>query len=486
VGTTKRGKGTKLMALADASGLPLGVHAASASPHEVTLVEATLAASCAGENPERLIGDRAYDSDPLDEALAERGIEMIAPHRRNRKKLRTQDGRKLRRYKRRWKMERLFAWLGNFLYGIKRALEIDGVPPPGNANKGGEYWHASYLRNVVLDDVYTPYPYKEIEPLVTSEVAAKLDRSKRYGIYWFNRTRTTRKRVSTNGAEGREYKWRYFVHKNPREQWIAIPIPEAGIPRELVEAAREMIHDNRQQASTGRRFWQIPSGTVRCSGCGTCMTKYASAAGGRIYSYYRCARLARLGKDSCPSLEGYRSRKNHRAEHVERLVWEFVSDLMKDPARLRDDLERMIELEKNGAHGDPEIESKAWLDKLAELDRMRQGFQEQAARGYMTLEELGVALDGLAETRRTAERELAVLQSRRETLEQLELDKEALLEHYARIAPEALDSLTLEERHRLYKMLRLEVAVRRDSSLEVRGVFGEVTSLSDSQFVPRL
>ena len=102
------------MVLADASGLPLGVHAVSASPHEVTLVEATLATSCAGEEPERLIGDRAYDSDPLDEALKERSIEMIAPHRRNRKKPRTQDGRTLRRYKRRWKIERLFAWLGNF------------------------------------------------------------------------------------------------------------------------------------------------------------------------------------------------------------------------------------------------------------------------------------------------------------------------------------------------------------------------------------
>jgi transposase len=102
------------MALADASGLPLAVHAASASPHELTLVEATLAASCAGEEPERLIGDRAYDSDPLDGALEERGIEMIAPHRRNRKKRKTQDGRKLRRYKRRWKIERLFAWLSNF------------------------------------------------------------------------------------------------------------------------------------------------------------------------------------------------------------------------------------------------------------------------------------------------------------------------------------------------------------------------------------
>ncbi len=113
MGKTKRGKGTKLVALADASGLPLSVCAASASPHQVTLVGETLRASFVEGKPERLIGDRAYDSDPLDAELREEGIEMIAPHRRNRKK-KTQDGRKLRRYKRRWKIERLFAWLHNF------------------------------------------------------------------------------------------------------------------------------------------------------------------------------------------------------------------------------------------------------------------------------------------------------------------------------------------------------------------------------------
>jgi transposase len=114
VGKTKRGKGTKLMAIADGSSLPLAVHAASASPHEVTLVGETLSERFVKECPSRLVGDRAYDSDPLDEALLGEGIEMIAPHRRNRKKAKTQDGRKLRRYKRRWKVERLFAWLGNF------------------------------------------------------------------------------------------------------------------------------------------------------------------------------------------------------------------------------------------------------------------------------------------------------------------------------------------------------------------------------------
>ncbi len=102
------------MVVADNASLPLAIHAASASPHEVTLVGETLLHSFVAEQPKRLIGDKAYDSDPLDAELAERGIELIAPHRANRKKAPTQDGRKLRRYKRRWKVERLWAWLQNF------------------------------------------------------------------------------------------------------------------------------------------------------------------------------------------------------------------------------------------------------------------------------------------------------------------------------------------------------------------------------------
>lgn len=114
MGKTKRGKGTKIMAFSDGSSSPLALHAESASPHEVSLVEATLASAFLKEKPERLIGEKAYDSDPLEESLLEQGIEMIAPHRKNRKKKKTQDGRKLRRYRRRWKIERLFAWLQNF------------------------------------------------------------------------------------------------------------------------------------------------------------------------------------------------------------------------------------------------------------------------------------------------------------------------------------------------------------------------------------
>jgi len=114
VGKTKRGKGSKLMAMADGAGLPIALCVTSATPHEVKLVEATLEGCWVPAWPKRLIGDRAYDSDSLDRCLAQKGIDMIAPHRRHRRKPPTQDGRKLRRYRRRWKIERLFAWLGNF------------------------------------------------------------------------------------------------------------------------------------------------------------------------------------------------------------------------------------------------------------------------------------------------------------------------------------------------------------------------------------
>lgn len=92
-----QGKGTKIMAMADRFGLPIAIHLESASPQEVTLVEATVASRFVADKPRRLIGDRAYDSDPLDEQLRTQGIELIAPHRRNRVRPKTQDGRRLRR-----------------------------------------------------------------------------------------------------------------------------------------------------------------------------------------------------------------------------------------------------------------------------------------------------------------------------------------------------------------------------------------------------
>lgn len=100
------------MAMADRHGLPIACGIASGQRHEIKLVDDTLAARFVRPLPKRLIADRAYDSDALDARLARRGIELIAPNRSDRRK--TQDGRQLRRYQRRWHVERLFAWLQHF------------------------------------------------------------------------------------------------------------------------------------------------------------------------------------------------------------------------------------------------------------------------------------------------------------------------------------------------------------------------------------
>ena len=113
VGKTKRGKGTKWMVLVDGQGLPLGVRLESASTGEARLAEATLAEvrvprrkGRPRQKPKRVIADRAYDSDPLRERLKKRGIDLIVPYRKNSRHRRYEDGRKLRRYKRRWIIER--------------------------------------------------------------------------------------------------------------------------------------------------------------------------------------------------------------------------------------------------------------------------------------------------------------------------------------------------------------------------------------------
>ena len=118
----KRGKGTKLMVVADGHGIPVGLKLASATPHEVTLIECALdtvrvprpGRGRPRKRFPRLIYDRAADSLALRRRLKkERGVDLICPHRSNRK-VKVQDGRKLRQYRRRWKIERTNAWLQNY------------------------------------------------------------------------------------------------------------------------------------------------------------------------------------------------------------------------------------------------------------------------------------------------------------------------------------------------------------------------------------
>jgi site-specific DNA recombinase len=369
-------------------------------------------------------------------------------------------------------VERIFRMIGvegATIHAVKRAFEEEGLKTPG----GGRYWNEPFIKSRVLDDVYRPHSFEEIRELVLPEVAVRLDPEKHYGVWWYNRRRQRRVQVSEAGQDGRRYRQRTITTEKPRAEWIAVPVPASGIPREWVDAAREAVKHNRRPSSAGLRFWELSGGLFFCGGCGLTMhTRHTKAKGDTRYFYYRCALRARHGRDACPQ------HKNYPAEEVEAAVWRVLSRLLKDPQRLRAGLEELIELERNGLRGDPDEQADMWLLRATEAERMRGGYQELAAKGLMTLEELGEKLAELEATKRTAERELATLTNRRESIEKLERDKEALLESLIAMTPEALDGLAPEERHRIYRMIKLKAAALLDGGIEVSGNIAPANEVS--------
>src|SRR3712207_3761572 len=231
------------------------------------------------------------------------------------------------------------------------------------------------------------------------------------------------------------------VSSQHAEEWVAVPVPDAGVAREWVEAARKAIKDNHRPSSAGWRFWELSGGILYCAECERRMTPHQMSTnhGSKLqrYSYYVCQRKIRDHNDACTN-------RSHRAEKVEARVWRFVSDLLKDPDRLQAGLDKMIEQERDASRGEPEREAKTWLEKLAKADRKRDGYLELAADGLMNRDELRTKLAALDETRKTAERELELIRGREERLDVLERDKEALLASYAEALPETIDELTPE------------------------------------------
>jgi transposase len=113
----------KLEVVSDRTGMPIGVQAAAANVPEVGLAEPALDTIPAGVDlpPDvPVVADRAYDSDPLRDRLAARGFHLLAPHRRNRKRPGRNDGRRMRRYRRRYIIERTNAWFHSFRRVITR------------------------------------------------------------------------------------------------------------------------------------------------------------------------------------------------------------------------------------------------------------------------------------------------------------------------------------------------------------------------------
>jgi hypothetical protein len=353
---------------------------------------------------------------------------------------------------------------GESLAGIKKALDGAHVPTPG----GARFWSRIFVRRLILDDVYKPHTFEEISEIVSPQVAARLDPDKRYGVWWYGRNRVTKHQVAESLAHGTRYRSKSKSVPKPRTEWIGVPVPDSGIPREWVDAAREAIKDNRRTSSNGARFWELSGGIVRCGVCNSRMqaTSVSTHAAHPGY-YYRCAKRWRDGKDACPN------KKTLNACKAEPRVWETVSGLLKDPERLRRGLASLVEEERKGLKVDPSREAKIWAEKFTEVDRKRSSFQEMAAEGLLTLDELRTKLLFLEESRGVAERELEILQRRWDRVVELQSDADTIMDYYVGMVPETLENLTPQERHRVYRMLRLEVLSFPDGSLRIAGLVGQ-------------
>lgn len=138
---------------------------------------------------------------------------------------------------------------------IMRLFEREGVPTPA----GGRKWDRSFFPRCINDDVYRPHTYEEVAAKVSPEVAAKLDPYKQYGLWCFNRLASETRQVSEPGenGNGRRYSRQVKRQVKPVEECVYIPVPDSGISREVVEAARERIKNNRAPSNAGRRFWEL-------------------------------------------------------------------------------------------------------------------------------------------------------------------------------------------------------------------------------------
>lgn len=296
-------------------------------------------------------------------------------------------------------------------------------------------------------------------------MAARLDSEASYGVWWFGRRHTTHERVAEVGADGtRDYRLRQKTAVKPREQWIAVPVPDAGVPGALVEAARARIRDRAPTPSTGDRLNEL-RGVLFCEHCGSRMATNRVLQPGmkRPAHYYRCPKRQHLGKEACPN------GRHLRAEGVEALVWGAVEEALSRPQALSRQYDRLLERVREGLRRDPDREMAAYARRVAEVERKRAAFQDMAAEGLIPFGELRAKLTGLDDVRGAAEAEVEKLRGARERLEFLKQERDYVLGELARVSNGAGEDMTPDDKAAQYRGMSLKALADQEGNVELTG-----------------
>lgn len=308
--------------------------------------------------------------------------------------------------------------------------------------------------------------------MLSPQILATVDPSKTYGVYYFNRESVLAQTIAEDTPEGRIYKKKTKRAIKDKSEWIAVPVPDAGIPKAVVEAARQSLRENKPSSRADNRFWELSGGIFRCGGCGRSMATHASYSKKKIgqerYHYYRCQNAA-THKELCSY------RRSYRASILESQVWEEVSAFLKKPEKLEIGLERMIRQKEEELSGrDPLEEVKKWQERISTLDDKRKRYQEMAAEGLIDFVALKERLQELEEEKAAAQREINSLLHKGEQLEEMRRNKGALLERLKETPTRYIDSLSPVERRRVYQIIGLRALTKEEGAVEVNGDLTEL------------
>jgi hypothetical protein len=226
---------------------------------------------------------------------------------------------------------------GQTLYGISNTLNAEGVPTMG----GGERWYPISMKRLIWNDAYK-------------------------GTWFYGQNRVT---LTPSGKNKRKHV------ANPQDEWIAVPVPDSGIPHKTIGTARENLSTNYRPRAQAGHYYKL-KGLVYCEECGLRMTTYT--AGG--YRYYVCQKRRKWGTEACGgalrSAETTTTRK--RSIGLEDEVTDYVQDVISNPDKLRAQLDAAIAAESTR---NPDKDVTSWLRVVDDCDKKRGAYQDQQAAG---------------------------------------------------------------------------------------------------------
>ena len=343
------------------------------------------------------------------------------------------------------------------LRSIEQELAERGVKAP----RGGRLWRES-IRKFIFYDVYKPHTFDELSEIVSPGVLGTLNKDKSYGVLWWNckhkeYDRDTNRRMRLVKTEVK-----------PKSEWVAVPVPDSGIPREVVEKARANIKDNTWKSSKRNdRFWELSGGVGKCGECGR---NLVPAARNKRNFYYHCR------NETCAN------NKYRRAQDLEEKGKEVLRDLMSKRSMIKARIDRIFEEQKNRI-GKPTKDINYLNKRLIKLKDQRDKLLDLYLDGSFDMDVIKHKNNTMNEEIQACERELEKLSETSKSLDQIISRKQMVLsllnwgqkddKGVFYIDPPNSDDQSEErakKRQRLYKDLGIKVfATREDSWVEIGG-----------------